>query len=109
MLAMMMGVLLGGLLLPGLAFGQPPATAGPERVSAAILLDAGGCRGCHRIGGRGGSQGPDLAGVGQRLSRERLKRQLQTPRQLDPATLMPAYDHLSPAEIELLLDFLVRQ
>ena len=102
------GLLLMGLLLPLLPVAAEQAPPGPERVSAPLLLDAGGCRGCHRIGGHGGTLGPDLAGVGQRLSRERLRRQLLAPRQLDPTSAMPAYDHLSAAEIELLLDYLAR-
>lgn len=96
-----------GLLLP-VAVGAAELQAEPERVSAPLLIDAAGCRGCHRIEGRGGSLGPDLAGVGRRLGRERLRSQLLEPRSLDPGTPMPAYDHLSTAEIELLLDLLVR-
>lgn len=103
------GILLGGVLLTTPLWGGTLERSAPERVSVPILLDAGGCRGCHRIEGRGGSQGPDLTGVGQRFSRERLRLQLLQPARLDTATTMPAYDHLVPAEIELLLDFLARQ
>lgn len=97
------GIVLWGVLFP-LGAGGAEAS---ERVSAPLLVDAGGCRGCHRIAGSGGTVGPDLAGVGRRLSRERLRQQLLAPRRLDAASPMPAYDHLAPAEIELLLNFLV--
>jgi len=84
------------------------AVAAPPGVSATQLIDSGGCRGCHRIAGRGGSLGAALDGVGKRLGRERLRRQLLAARQANPGSAVPSYDHLSPAELELLLDYLAQ-
>jgi hypothetical protein len=52
-------------------------TAAPDLVEAKSLFHSLGCRGCHKVGGIGGSDGPDLTLVGDR----------------DPGRL----DHTSPA------------
>jgi cbb3-type cytochrome c oxidase subunit III len=41
-------------------------TAAPKLVEAKALFHSLGCRGCHKIGGVGGSDGPDLSFVGER-------------------------------------------
>lgn len=73
------------------------------------LVDALGCRGCHRLDRRGGEHGPALDGVGKRYDGARLRLWLQWPQSLKPGTLMPAYDFLEPEQITLLVDFLQQQ
>ena len=74
--------------------------------SAQELFDAGGCRGCHRLGGRGGSRGSALDKVGNRLNTDRLRLWLLWPQSLAPGTSMPVYDHLSEEQIKLLVGYL---
>ncbi|MBI5494155.1 MAG: c-type cytochrome [Deltaproteobacteria bacterium] len=38
----------------------------PRLVEARLLMESLGCRGCHRIGGAGGEEGPDLSSVGRK-------------------------------------------
>jgi ubiquinol-cytochrome c reductase cytochrome b subunit len=64
------------------------------------------CRNCHALAGIGGRRGPDLTTVGARLTRDQLIDQISngTP----GGGLMPAYGkQLSPAEMEIMVDFLV--
>lgn len=42
------------------------------------FYDSQGCEACHSIGGKGGSGGPDLTGVGTRLSRDQLMQLMQS-------------------------------
>jgi mono/diheme cytochrome c family protein len=50
------------------------------------------CLACHAIGGVGGKNGPDLAGVTTRHSPGWLDEQLVNPELLYPGSIMPAYD-----------------
>lgn len=89
-----------------------PAAAEVVVVSAPTateLVDALGCRGCHLLDQRGGGRGPALDKVGRRLDSARLRLWLLWPQSLKPGTAMPAYDFLTPEQVELLLDFLQRQ
>jgi mono/diheme cytochrome c family protein len=98
-----------------LALTPPAPTQGaPEPVviaapTAAELVDALGCRGCHHLDRRGGERGPALDGVGKRYDAARLRLWLLWPQSLKPGTVMPAYDFLEPEQIALLVDFLQRQ
>lgn len=76
--------------------------------SAAELIDALGCRACHLLDKRGGNRGPALDGVGKRRDAAYLRLWLQWPQSLAKGTVMPAYDYLTPEQLETLLDFLQR-
>jgi mono/diheme cytochrome c family protein len=43
-----------------------PRTGAPKLVEAKAMFHSLGCRGCHKIGGVGGSDGPDLSSVGEK-------------------------------------------
>ncbi|AMV71330.1 hypothetical protein JCM30471_31670 [Desulfuromonas carbonis] len=96
------------LLLPFLLFSALALTqtAAADEAQARELLNAQGCKGCHRLGGEGGTVGPDLTGVGARLSREQLRQQLLDPRSRNSDGSMPAFNHLPANDIETLVDFL---
>src|SRR4029453_19475308 len=78
----------------------------PRELVGAAVFQNKSCRNCHALDGSGGRRGPDLTGVGARLTRDQLIAQVSngTPGGGD----MPAYGkHISPAEMDALADFLV--
>lgn len=80
------------------------ATAAESR--ALELYDSGGCRGCHQLKGVGGKVGPPLDKIGRRFDSQQLRLSLVAPAALRADTRMPAYNHLPPDEIELLVKFM---
>lgn len=68
-----------------------------------------GCRACHRLNGQGGQIGPNLQGIGQRLSRRELEQLLTSQDAADSERRMPRYDYLFESERKLLLDILEQQ
>jgi ubiquinol-cytochrome c reductase cytochrome b subunit len=78
----------------------------PLQLQGSVVLQNKQCRNCHALEGLGGRRGPDLSGVGARLSREQLIDQISngTP----GGGNMPAYGkQVRPAEMTALVDFLV--
>lgn len=65
--------------------------------AVAVNSDMGNCLICHRMpiaevpDGASGDIGPDLAGVGARLSVAELRQRIVDPRTMDPDSVMPAY------------------
>lgn len=78
----------------------------PLELRGAAVLQVKNCRNCHALDGTGGRRGPDLSGVGTRLTRDQIIDQISngTP----GGGNMPAYGkHVSPAEMEAMAAFLV--
>jgi ubiquinol-cytochrome c reductase cytochrome b subunit len=78
----------------------------PLQLQGAVVLQNKQCRNCHALEGSGGQRGPDLSGVGIRLTGDQLIDQISngTP----GGGNMPAYGkQLTPAEMSALVDFLV--
>jgi ubiquinol-cytochrome c reductase cytochrome b subunit len=78
----------------------------PLQLQGAIVLQNKQCRNCHALDNIGGRRGPDLSGVGIRLTRDQLIDQISngTP----GGGNMPAYGkQLKPAEMSALVEFLV--
>jgi ubiquinol-cytochrome c reductase cytochrome b subunit len=74
----------------------------PLELQGALVLQNKQCRNCHRLGDEGGRRGPALDGVGARLTRDQLIRQV-----LQGGGNMPAYaKNLAPAEVSALVAFL---
>lgn len=92
------------LTLLTLTLAVPAPAADQDR--ALELLGALGCKGCHRIGGSGGSFGPPLDGVGKRLDRGQIRRKLLDPKGANPAALMPSFGHLSAEDLDTLTGYL---
>jgi nitric oxide reductase subunit C len=65
-----------------------------------------GCSACHRIGGVGGTIGPDLSMVGKRRDKEWIEAQLRDPRSHDPKSIMPSFAKLPDKDIDDLADYL---
>ena len=61
----------------------------PTTLSGTQMVDQYGCRGCHKIGGKGGVTAPDLQGVFERRDEGWIRTQIQHPRQHNPQTVMP--------------------
>jgi ubiquinol-cytochrome c reductase cytochrome b subunit len=78
----------------------------PLELQGALVLQNKNCRNCHALQGSGGQRGPDLWGVGRRLTEEQLIDQVSngTP----GGGNMPAYGkQIKPAEMEALVKFMV--
>lgn len=78
----------------------------PLQLQGAVVLQNKQCRNCHALEGLGGRRGPDLSGVGIRLTRDQLIDQISngTP----GGGNMPAYGkQIKPAEMSALVEFLV--
>jgi ubiquinol-cytochrome c reductase cytochrome b subunit len=78
----------------------------PLQLQGAVVLQNKQCRNCHALEGSGGKRGPDLSGVGTRLTADQLIDQISngTP----GGGNMPAYGkQIRPAEMTALVDFLV--
>src|SRR5207249_5381153 len=77
----------------------------PLQLQGALVFQNKDCRNCHALQGSGGQRGPDLTGVGTRLTRDQLIDQVSngTPGGGD----MPAYGRqIGPDEMTALVDFL---
>lgn len=78
----------------------------PLQLQGAVVLQNKQCRNCHALEGSGGKRGPDLAGVGIRLTRDQIIDQISngTP----GGGNMPAYGkQMKPAEMTAVVEFLV--
>jgi mono/diheme cytochrome c family protein len=79
----------------GAAKGKKMSAKKPAAGAAAIaqgkkLVTASGCAGCHKIGGKGGTTGPDLSHVGSRLSSAEIAAKIKNPKAKNPKSVMPA-------------------
>lgn len=78
------------------------AHAQTKEQRGADVFAKSGCLHCHSIQNVGGKKGPDLSGVGQRLSKARMRRQI-----LSGGAEMPAFaDVLEKRELKDLLTYL---
>ncbi|MGC8916701.1 MAG: c-type cytochrome [Thermoanaerobaculum sp.] len=85
-----------------------------ENLLAAATLSPGAalvkqeeCLACHSLGEAGGKKGPRLEWIGARRSADSIARYLENPEAMAPGAAMPAYDHLSPEQRQLVADFIV--
>gem|GEM_PF-3980058 len=99
--------LLAHLLL--YACQQAPAPAGGSPTAwteGARLYQRLACHGCHSRRGQGGKVGPALDCLGQRLTKDEVALQLQTPRLRQSHSRMPSFAFISEPERQALLHFL---
>jgi ubiquinol-cytochrome c reductase cytochrome b subunit len=78
----------------------------PIELQGAVVFQNKQCRNCHALEGTGGRRGPDLFGIGVRLTRDQIIDQVSngTP----GGGNMPAYGkQMKPAEMTALTEFLV--
>jgi ubiquinol-cytochrome c reductase cytochrome b subunit len=55
-----------------------------RRAHGAAIFTESGCVHCHTIGNAGGHKGPDLSGVGRRLKKSQMQRQIANGSKLMP-------------------------
>jgi ubiquinol-cytochrome c reductase cytochrome b subunit len=84
------------------------AVLSAEAKAGIDLFKTNGCAACHRIGGTGGSIGPDLSGEGIKgRSRQWLGDQLRNPKTHNPASIMPSFAALGDKAINQLVEYLL--
>lgn len=72
----------------------------------AAVFQTKGCMNCHSLHGAGGTFGPALDTVGQRLTREQIARYIRNPRSVNPKAMMPPQTELSDRERDEVAKFL---
>ncbi len=97
------------LLLPPLLFllGTSTAPADPFEARARDLVNALGCKACHRLNGQGGSLGPELNTIGSRLTPGMIRARLQSLHGPGGPATMPSYTGLTEDDREVLVLHLV--
>lgn len=66
-----------------------------------------GCMGCHKVGGAGGTLGPDLSNVGKQRNQEWLLGHFKTPQVFVPGSTMPPLGHLPADQLEALTAYML--
>ncbi len=74
---------------------------------AAALIAQEECLTCHTLGSQGQSKGPRLEWIGAQRNAAWIAEYLEAPERFVPGIEMPAYDHLSAGQRQMLGDFLV--
>jgi nitric oxide reductase subunit C len=74
---------------------------------AAALVQQENCLSCHALGDRGESKGPRLEWIGSRRGADYIAQYLADPEKMAPGAEMPAFDHLSPGQREMIGEFIV--
>ena len=101
--------LLTSLLFIGLLLPLPPAGAElsqAEEARARRLINALGCKGCHRLERDGGSLAPELDTVGSRLSEDQLVAHLKAHSATRQSGFMPSYATTNLEDLQVLSKFL---
>lgn len=83
---------------------SPPAFASSrdQRELGVTVFKANGCDHCHRIRNEGGHKGPDLSGVGRKLSKTQISDQI-----LKGGNEMPSFaEDLQKSEVDDLVAYL---
>jgi quinol-cytochrome oxidoreductase complex cytochrome b subunit len=96
------------------AFESTPPAGGETIQLTAVeqsgkrLFQAQNCAVCHSIKGRGGKTGPDLAGVGERMSAAEIHQYIENPKAVNPQATMPAFlPPLTHEEVEQITRYLL--
>lgn len=84
----------------------PPAAPAGDKVKGAEIFKAQKCTICHKIGGLGGTLGPELTLVGGRRDKAWFKKYLVNPKITDPKNKMPAVAVKGP-DLDHLIAYLV--
>lgn len=80
----------------------------PQLARGQEVFDESGCRGCHKLGGVGGTIGPELDKVGARRSPEWLKKHFLAPATLTAGSAMPP-QKFSETDLEAITLFMLSE
>lgn len=96
------------LLLTLIIIQSPSALHAEEtaEIRARRLINALGCKGCHKLEGNGGSLAPILDKIGSRMTRDQIRKHLAAHSESRKNGFMPSYKTTSPAELTDISDFL---
>lgn len=93
---------LAALVVPLLCLPAGFASSRSQRARGAEVFAQSGCAHCHTIRSSGGHKGPDLSGVGRRLTKDQMQHQI-----LNGSKLMPPFaEDLEDSEVADLLAYL---
>lgn len=88
-------------------------TRGEKRMIASVGVSPGaavfktrGCMNCHALAGAGGSFGPPLDTVGDRMPLDAIKTYIMSPKSVNPNAMMPPQTGLSEGELNDVAAFL---
>ncbi len=94
------------LLLPACQQSGTPVAGTAAAFTGAQLYQRCACYGCHSLQGEGGTLGPALDRLQERLTRTDVQKQILAPRQRRLNSRMPSFAFLRPEEVPLLVAFL---
>jgi len=78
------------------------ASSRTQQEHGASIFNTSGCTHCHSVRNAGGHKGPDLSGVGRRLTKDQMRRQI-----VEGSKLMPPFrDDLQGADLADLIAYL---
>jgi cbb3-type cytochrome oxidase cytochrome c subunit len=80
-----------------------------DEKAARNLILSQGCKACHTFEGDGGSLGPPLDRIGEKLTEGQLRQKLLYPKKSTPESVMPSFEHLTEDELQALVSFLAGQ
>ena len=84
------------------ACAAPPSAQNDTRARGALVFADNGCHQCHTIRHNGGTKGPDLSGVGRRLSEGQIRHQV-----IEGGKQMPPFGEvLKQSELDDLVAYL---
>ena len=86
----------------GVAIVPPVDGMTAQQLEGLKVFNASGCVSCHAIRGVGGNSGPDLSRAGHRWAEDAIRTQIVTPKD----DQMPAFDSLTPQQLDDLVTFL---
>ncbi len=96
-----------GYLLLCFCLSTPTSAAsGNNEAKARRLINALGCKGCHKFEGNGGSLAPALDQIGSRLTKKQIENLLLAKSSTRNKGFMPSYKTTPRSELKNLSDFL---
>ncbi len=96
-------------LLLALTLSQIPLSLQAQQsveMQARPLINALGCKSCHRLEGDGGSLAPELDKIGTRMTLAQIRKVLAAHAESRESGFMPSYSTTSQTELTNLSDFL---
>lgn len=72
------------------AMAKKPATGVAAVAQGKKFVVTDGCAGCHKLGGKGGTTGPDLSHVGSKATAAEIAAKIKNPKAKNPNSIMPA-------------------